>query len=115
MSEFKFKPGQRVSFLYFGEKRKGTILERWPGPFETLWCVCIDKPKGGPVCVTEGNMKRLKPRAKRREFWVVVKKNTDLPEWEGGYRFAYYTEDAALRIARSDSDLKVMHVRECKK
>lgn len=69
----KFKIGDRVSFLYFGDKKKGTILGHWPlekcDDNNGYWRVNND---GSHVAVAEKNMRKLRPKKTRREFWVAV-------------------------------------------
>lgn len=108
----KFSIGDRVSFLYFGDMKKGTILAHWPVDSKDtgtgLFRVTIDGSVDSQVCVAEKTMRKLKPKKTRREFWVVwSKNNTDsvcFAEKEKAHRF--------IDGFSSLSNCVVIHVKE---
>lgn len=103
----KFKIGERVSFLYFGDKKKGTILAHWPVDSKDtgtgLFRVTIDGSVDSQVCVAEKTMRKLKPKKPRREFWVVQIGETS--------RIAVDTEVEALAVSQT-LGTDMVHVKE---
>lgn len=111
----KFEPGQRVSFLYFGEKRKGTILKKWPNT-DTIWVVSMDKAISDQVCIGEANMKRLKPRAKPREFWIVIRNYDELNQIDPTWGRLFFSELNANEFKYKAIDkYTIYYVREVRK
>lgn len=110
----KFKIGDRVSFLYFGDKKKGTILGHWPVDLRDtgtgLFRVTLDGSADSQVCVAEKTMKKLKPKKKRREFWVILNKNTSMC-----CLLAYHDKGSAFRSYGDDPSFELIHVKEVRR
>lgn len=110
----KFKIGDRVSFLYFGDKKRGTILAHWPidevDDKNGLWRVTLDNSELSVVCVAEKNMRKLKPRKPRREFWIVVE-----TKYPGESFRTFPTEEDVFDYIKNDTDVfgwEIVQVRE---
>lgn len=105
----KFNPGDRVSFLYFGEKRKGTVVGQVPhNPL--VYVVRMGCKQGNhEVSVSDSNMKKLRPKP-RRECWVVYRKA------DGLVMTAYDTlQDVNKYVFGLDNNIEAVHIREVRK
>lgn len=102
----KLKPGDRVSFLYFGEKVKGVLVK----PHQNYgWLTKLDS-SGLEVWVPETSLKKLKPKKTRRECWVVYRKA------DGLAMNVYDTlQDVNTYVYGLDNNIEVVHMREVRK
>lgn len=110
----KFKIGERVSFLYFGDKKKGIILGHWPvdkrDDCNGLWNLSLDDSANSQLCVAEKCMRKLKPKKPRREFWIPVE--TRYPD--DSFR-TFPTQEDAYDYIEDETDVigwEVVHVKE---
>lgn len=107
----KFEPGQRVSFLYFGERVRGTIVKPISG-LHNFQNWIIEKDGGANVCVGVESMRKLKPRKPRREFWVAVETRYPNASFK-----AFPDKDEAQDYIENSTDKvgwEIVHVKEVK-
>lgn len=101
----KFEPGQRVSFLYFGEKTKGKIT-MCPTVEGGYFCIMMDDHKHAHS--TKENMKKLKPSKPRREFWVVAPTDAVNTVVIGT------SLEIVQKVIGTDDEREIIHVKEVK-
>lgn len=103
----KFEPGQRVSFLYFGDTLRGTILQVQKSR-ETVLIEADHFSGANNIFVPLSAIKKLKPRKPRREFWVVAPNDAVNTVVVGT------SLEIVQKVIGTDDEREIIHVREVK-